>query len=172
MGEKTYHILHVEDVEERFNNYKLMVDAALDGAQLPHEVHWVKTIPDAINYIVSYPNSLDLVLLDIFLGDDNGGNGLNLLEKIRSSLHSTVPVFIVSSNVDKYEHVLETLKQEQAIADYSDPINHVWAKKLCPILGRREVSLLHLADIHKGKFFGLDGLVLPEQRIIGNLCTQ
>lgn len=172
MAEKTYHILHVEDVEDRFRNYKLMVDAALDEAQLPHEVHWAKTIPEAVNYIVSYPNNLDLILLDITLGDGNEGTGLNLLEKIRSFLHSTIPVFIVSSNVDRYENVLEKLKQEQAIAGYSDPINDVWAKKLCSILGRREVSLLHLADIHKGKFFGLDGLVLPEQRIINNLCAQ
>lgn len=172
MGKKTYHILHVEDVEDRFRNYKLMVDGALNEAGLPHEVHWARTIPEAVDYVVSHTDSLDLILLDISLGGDEGETGLNLLERIRGSLHSTIPVFIVSSNVDRYESVLEKLKQEQSIVGYSDPIKNVWPEELRSILERKEVSLLHLSDIHKGKFFGLDGLVIPEHRIIDNLCVQ
>lgn len=172
MKDGNYQILHVEDKEARFTNYRGMVDSALNKAGIQHELHWVSTVSDATKFILYHKDCLDLILVDIALSEDGSETGLDLVNIIRDKISVSIPIFIVSSNVSSYEHVLEQLKSAQKIVGYSEPMDEVWTNQLGSILQGRKVSLLHLSDIHEGQFFALQNLDVKAGSIIRNLCHR
>lgn len=154
-------------------NCRDMVDSALNKAGIQHELHWVSTVSDATKFILNYRDCLDLILLDITLTKNGSETGLDLVNIIwDSKICSSIPIFIVSSNVSLYKHVLEQLKSAQKIVGYSEPMDEVWTNQLGSILQGREINLLHLSDIHEGKFFALQDLTVPAGSIIRNLCHR
>jgi len=173
MKDGKYQILHVEDNDARYKNYCGMVGSALNKAEIQHELYWVKTVADATRFILNHRDCLDLILLDISLDKSGSETGLELVNMIwDSKICSSIPIFVVSSNVGSYKYVLEQLKSEQKIVGYSEPMDEVWTDQLASILQGREVSLLHLSDIHEGQFFALQNLTVPAGSIIRNLCHQ
>lgn len=173
MKDGKYQILHVEDNEARYTNYCGMVGSALNKAGIQHELHWVRTVSDATKFIWNHRDCLDLILLDISLNESGSETGLELVNMIwKPEIRYSVPIFIVSSNVGSYKDVLERLKDDQKIVGYSEPMDQVWTDRLASILQGRQVSLLHLSDIHEGKFFALQNLTVPERLIIRNLCHR
>ncbi len=150
-----------------------MVGSALDKAEISHEFHWARTVSDALRFILIHRDHLDLILLDISLDGNKQETGLELVKMIwDSKICSSIPIFVVSSNVSTYASVLEHMKREQKIVGYSEPMDEVWTDQLGSILQGREVSLLHLSDIHEGRFFALPDLTVPEGSIIRNLCNR
>ena len=172
MKDGHYLILHVEDSENRYTNYRNMVSSTLNKAGIQHELHWVSTVSDATKFILNYRDCLDLILLDITLTENGSETGLDLVNIIWDKICFSIPIFIVSSNVSLYKHVLEQLKSSQKIVGYSESMDEVWTDQLGPILQGREISLLHLSDIHEGQFFALQDLTVPEGSIIRNLCHR
>lgn len=166
-----YQILHVEDDENRYTNYKHMVDAELDAANIQHDVYWAQTIEIAITFIVNNPRTIDLILLDIALGTESE-SGLSLVRQLRDKLNSDVPIFVVSANVDRYKTVLDDMQKCRMISGFSEPIGLVWTRLLKHILQRQEVNILHISDIHEGKFFAFSDLVVDKPTILSNLCNQ
>lgn len=173
MKDGTYQILHVEDEKNRFVNYSHMISAALNEDHISHQIYWAPSTAEAITFILDNGSTLDLILLDISLNGSDSETGLALVKRIRDKpLYSTVPIFVVSANVDRYRETLEELKRMQSIVGYSEPIGTVWTSLLRSILERKEVSLLHLSDIHEGKFFAFRDLVVTKSAIINDLCQQ
>lgn len=172
MKDGRYQILHVEDNEARYINYSRMVSAALNKAGIQHELNWTRSVGDAMAFIVNNIDCLDLILLDISLSNDGAETGLDLVRMISGRIRISIPIFVVSSNVGAYRHVLERLKSEQKIVGYSEPMNEVWTDQLFSILQGKEVSLLHLSDIHEGRFYALQNLAVPANTVIRNLCRR
>ena len=172
MKDGKYQILHVEDNDARYTNYCSLVSSALNKAGIQHELHWACTVADATKFILYNRDHLDLILLDIALTDNGSETGFDLVNIIWDKICLSIPIFIVSSNVSSYRDVLEQMKSAQKIVGYSEPMDEVWTNQLGPILQGREVSLLHLSDIHEGQFFALQNLAVPEGSIIRNLCHR
>lgn len=173
MKDGHYLILHVEDNENRYTNYHNMVSSALDKVGIQHEICWVGTVSDATKFILNFKDYLDLILLDITLTENGSETGLDLVNIIwNSKICRSIPIFVVSSNVSLYKHTLEQLKSAQKIVGYSEPMDEVWTDQLGSILRGREISLLHLSDIHEGQFFALQSLTVAEGSIIRALCQR
>ena len=166
-----YQILHVEDDERLASNYGHMVHDVLHGQGLLHEITCVDAIDTAYRVIGESWRELDLILLDISLDDANGRNGLSLVQMLRQSPWKSIPVFVVSANVEVYKETLDKLIKDQSIMGYSPPLG-TWVDKLADILLGKEVNILHLSDIHNGKFFAYNHLVMNRETVLDNLCRK
>lgn len=166
-----YQILHVEDDERLANNYGHLVHDVLQGQGLFHEITRVDAIDAAYRVIGESWQELDLILLDISLNDANGRNGLYLVQMLRNSPWKRIPVFVVSANVEVYKETLDKLVKDQSIMGYSPPLG-TWVEELADILLGKEVSILHLSDIHNGKFFAYNHLVMNRETVLDNLCRK
>ncbi len=167
-----FQILHVEDEHNRFQNYSRMVKGALDERDVPHEIIWADTLENAYAKVFTMQDELDLILLDISLNNMEGKNGLSLIRTMKEKHHSNIPIFVVSANIERYHEVLERFKADQIIQGFSEPIGETWPEQLPDILLGKCISLLHLSDIHNGKFFAYDNLVINRQTVLNNLCRK
>lgn len=172
MKDGRYQVLHVEDDRNRFQNYARMVKGALDDKKIPHEIIWANSLEKACTKVMEMGDSLDMILLDISLNDREGDSGLSLVRTLRNNRYSKTPIFVVSANVERYQETLEQFKSEQAISGYSEPLGDTWPDHLPDIILGKPVSVLHLSDIHNGKFFAYKNLVINQQIVLDNLCRK
>ncbi len=173
MRDGVYQILHVEDDENRFINYSNMIRGVLTAENIQYHIEHASTLSEAGDFVFRHGDQLDLILLDISLDDSKEATGLSLVETVRKFPgYANIPIFVLSANVDRYKDVLEEMRRGQRIVGCSEPMGTVWTNQVLSILGRKEISVLHLSDIHEGKFFALEDLVIPERNIIQNLCNQ
>lgn len=166
-----YEILHVEDDQNRFRNYSRMVRGALEEKGIPHEIVWANTLNAAYRRVCEMRDELDLILLDIAMNDPDGDTGLTWARTIQED-QKKLPIFVVSANIGRYHETLEQYKSAQMILGYSEPLEDTWADQLPDILLGKNVSVLHLSDIHNGKFFAYEGLVMNQQAVLDNLCRK
>lgn len=166
-----YHILHVEDDESRFQSYCYMINGALGKRGISHEIIWAGSIADAYRCIMTRGDELDLIILDISLDDKDGETGLSIIRAVEKT-GRIIPMFVVSANVETYRETLKEYKTKQLILGYSEPLNAAWPEQLAEILLGKDVNVLHLSDIHNGKFFALGNLELSQNKTLDDLCNN
>lgn len=166
-----YQILHVEDDKSRFQNYCYMINGALDARGIAHTIIWAGSIENACRQIMTHCDELDLIILDISMDDKFGDTGLSIIRAVEKA-GRIIPMFVVSANVEIYQETLKEYKEKQLILGYSEPLNSTWPKQIAEILLGRDVSVLHLSDIHDGKFFALGNLELSQNKILDDLCDK
>lgn len=171
MKDGKYMILYVEDDESRFQNYCHMVNNALGIRGIVHEIIWANSIENASRQILTYCDELDLIVLDISMDDKYGETGLSIVQRVERTGRA-IPMFVVSANVGVYQETLKEYKARQMILGYSEPLGTAWPEQLAEILLGKDVSVLHLSDIHDGKFFGLGNLELSQNKTLDDLCAK
>lgn len=172
MKDGRYQILHVEDDKVRFQNYKRMVESALDKKGISYEIQWASTLEDACEQVMGIEKAWDLILLDISLNNNHGKNGLELVRMLRKNCVRDIPIFVVSANIGRYQDTLEEFKAQQMILGYGEPLDDDWPGQLYDILMGKQVSLLHLSDIHNGRFFAYDSLIMNQEAVLDDLCRK
>lgn len=172
MKDGRFQILHVEDEYNRYLNYSRMIRGALDKKDVQYDIYQADSLENACKQVLSKGDELDLILLDISLNDNEGENGLSLVQMLRNNFLKNVPIFVVSANVGRYFEKLEQLKNKQMILGYSEPLGDDWPDRLYDILMGKQVSILHLSDIHNGRFFAYDKLIVNKEAVLDDLCKK
>lgn len=170
MKNGVYQILHVEDNSAQLRNYQYTLKGALDSLKKTFEIVGASNKQEAAAWIFQNQKDLDLIILDIDLGSDESESGLTLVENIYE-LNPRIPIYVLSTNVDKFKGALDAMKTEQKIRGYDEPLRGSWPDDIRQILEGIPVSVLHLSDIHEGKFFAYDNLVLDKPTLLTELCN-
>lgn len=168
MKNGVYQILHVEDNKNQLHTCEQTLKGALGNAC---SIIGASTMDDARSRILALHKELDLIILDIDLGTRGDENGLDLLKDIRG-INQTIPIFILSTHVNDLKDNLRKMKNQQIIRGYSEPLNQPWADEIKSILEGSSVNILHLSDIHEGKFFAYDKTVLKKDDLLRELCLK
>lgn len=170
MKNGVYQILHVEDNPYQLQNCKYALESALKPLGKTSDIIGACNTQEAESLILRYYEELDLIILDIDLGSRESESGLELVDIIYH-VNPSIPIFILSTNVDKYRTALDEMKGKQKIRGYSEPVNEPWAEEIRRILEGRLVNILHLSDIHEGKFFAYNNLVVGKRSLLVELCS-
>lgn len=171
MKDGIYQILHVEDNKYQLRNCQLAINGVLNPLGKTAEFISAYNIQEAESKIMRHNRELDLIILDIDLGLEETKSGLMLIDEIHHH-NPSIPIFVLSTNVDKFESALKEMKSRQRIRGYSEPVNKPWADDIRRILESKLVNILHLSDIHEGKFFAYNNLVVNKTTLLKELCKR
>lgn len=171
MKDGIYQILHVEDNSYQLQNCKYALEGALKPLGSAFTIIGASNTQEAASSILQRQKELDLIILDIDLGERESKSGLDMVESIYS-INPRIPIYILSTNVDKYKNTLDVMKDQQKIRGYSEPLNRPWAEEIMHILEGSLVNVLHLSDIHEGKFFAYNNIVVGKHTPLFELCSR
>lgn len=172
MKDGCYQILHVEDESTRYRNYKRMIESALNEKGVKNNISQADSLEEACQKIMESGDKLDLILLDIALNNSDGKTGLDLVQMMHTTLRKDIPTYVVSANVERFRERLEQYKNKQWILGYSEPLDDNWPDYLYDILVGKKVNILHLSDIHNGRFFAYDNLIVNKESVLNDLCQK
>jgi len=162
-----YRILWAEDDLGSYDSYREILGTFLSLRGLPFEIYHAID-GNAVYRYLTPKLGVDLLVLDI---DMPNWNGFQAARHIWANFEG-IPILVVTGNAHAADirNELDTMLLEGAIQGYfHGEDSEEWCAAIVDILGKGPISILHLSDIHFGRFHGLSQASVRLEDLI---CTQ
>jgi calcineurin-like phosphoesterase family protein len=165
-----YFVLHLEDNDQIFSKYSMTLKYTFETEHNTSiKIERARDADEALRKYIENKDNLDIIITDIVL-DESRGTGLEFIDRLNKNSGSiSVPIYVLSAHVDTYRYMLEGYQQKQIIkgfnSNYSD-----WNEEIYNLLLGIDVSLLHISDIHEGKYYAFNKLSKSSNTLISELC--
>lgn len=171
MAKTVYNLLHAEDNAEHFESSKRAIKEYFSDKEFSIDVTRARDGDEVYRHLIDSDRKIDILLLDFEMGER--GNGAQVAEAIAKK-YPSLPIFIISAytGVPDIEEKFHNLLTRKIIRGYSNfmPFEK-WLNDIHLLVTEKEVSLLHLSDIHFGDFFAFRDSK-PDAEILLNLVNK
>ncbi|HET9712253.1 MAG TPA: metallophosphoesterase [Pyrinomonadaceae bacterium] len=147
-------MLWAENKKTSFTLYSKRLKSYLKERDVDAEIKWAQTADAVFTALTDPDPEFDVFITDIEMPNYDGTNTAKFLRTKNPKL----PSIIISVHVGEIEidNVLYRLKQANVIDGFFSHLQYSeWCEAVWRLVARRAPSILHLSDIHFGRFHAL-----------------
>lgn len=146
---KQKRILWAEDRKGTRYEIKKTLSSYLGKQGIQYRLDLAKSGKELFSKVKKNAGEYDLIVLDLEMGPFTGRDVIPLL----SSKFPHIPIIVVSAYTKKYAPILhQFLDENKIVGDYDFESADEWLAVISKLLTKKDIVLLHLSDIHFGKY--------------------
>lgn len=165
---KVKNILWAEDNIANFNSYKEILEEYLSEKEIMTLIDRAEDGKAVFQKIFNKAKKWDLIILDI---DMPNYNGLLTIEDLASQ-QLPAPLMIISNRLNQAEYrapVAKLIEDKIIIGAFEKDDSIKWRESILSVLKNTPPRILHISDIHFGKFHIFSKDLQIEDQLIGKL---
>jgi 3',5'-cyclic AMP phosphodiesterase CpdA/CheY-like chemotaxis protein len=169
---KKIKILWAEDKHAIFDLHAKKLKTYLSKAGVSAEILWAAGGDQVYRYLLNgeiKKEPIDLLICDVSMPKWNGIRTINDI----STQYKGLPIIVVTALLDRYEKKLHPMRQAGAIRDFFSlyPVE-TWFESVLKNLRVSPPSIIHMSDIHFGRFHGFKDTSLEIEDIAAPILKE